>query len=32
VIHTAHGYAGCRFKEIPPQQEDALVSYLVTIP
>ena len=33
VVHISNnGYAGCRFKEMTPQQEEALASYLVLIP
>ena len=33
VVHISNnGYAGCRFKEMSLQQEEALASYLVLIP
>jgi len=32
VVYVLDEYAGCRFKEMSPQQEETLASYLVLIP
>ena len=32
VVYLLDRYAGCRLKEMTPQQEEALASYLVLIP
>jgi hypothetical protein len=32
VVYLRDGYAGCRFKDLSPDQEEVLASYLVLIP
>ena len=32
VVYLLDGYAGCRFKDLSPDQEEVLASYLVLIP